>query len=166
MDIYQTLLLINDQFPIKSALDACGVKRQQRGDACQVQCPFHKGGQENKWSARAYQDSNKMWCYTENRMFSVSDILKHGLQMSTAEVVAWVKQRFQLDLNKAPREKEKADPVLELLERKLVEKRGKVSLKAYREVAYAIQRTQEDDIDHEVKVERVKRIQQATAALV
>lgn len=119
-------------------------------------CPFHKGGRETKFSARAYRDTNRLWCYTEDKQYRVTDIIAHTQGVDERGIIAWAEQRFQIDYDKPlPEHREKRDPVMEELEKKMRSHRGKVQLEEYKKVAYVITRTREDKIDD---AERQKRV--------
>jgi len=158
--------LCNEQCPIFDVLDACGVNRQKSGQQGQVRCPFHKEGQENKWSARAYEKSNRLWCYTENHMYTVIDIVMHSKELDLRGAVAWCRAKYPIDQTKLPQKATvERNPVLDQFEERMRKFRGKADLKRYRQIAYAITMTRDNPPDPDDRATRYGKIKQAIDAL-
>lgn len=140
-------------------LDLCGVRRNPGAKAWQVTCPFHANGAENHPSARAYNDSNKLWCFTEDKQFDVVDIVMHTQNLDLRGAVAWLNAKFKVDETQPVKsERREEDVELRNLELKLRVSKGKVDLHSYQEIAYALTRTAEDELDISARKVRLGKI--------
>lgn len=165
MELGKSIALVNAQCPIDQVLDICEVRRQPGPTAWQVQCCFHKGGEETKWSARAYKDTNKMWCYAESKMYFPLDIIKLKLRLDDEGAIAWAMSRFKIDKTLVASEERRRDPVVERLEEQLRKSKRKCDLTKYRQIAYAIMRLRATDITAEKKISGVDVVKKALKEL-
>jgi len=157
---------VNKQCPIIQVLDICGIKRQQGSKAVQTRCPFHKGGMEGKWSARAYEDTNLLWCFTEDKQYRPLDIIRISKGLDLEKAIGFVESICKIDYSvEYDRGYVAKDKELEALEFRLKRLKGKVGLIDYRRICYAITKTYEDDIGQDVRKLRLTKISEAVDIL-
>ena len=115
-----------------------------RGLPCQIPCPVHKRGQEQKPSARLYADDRTVWCYTCLRQYGVTDVHAAQRGIKKAEAARDLLDKWPTTPEKIreisklvtlPKKKTLAENVRAILEDALIQRRGKVPFERYRELA-------------------------------
>ncbi len=74
---------INDRVNMQDFLQLADVEISRNG---MLYCPFHPN--ENTKAAKYFSDSNKVWCYAEQKMYGTYDVLNKLLQWDDAKIIA------------------------------------------------------------------------------
>lgn len=92
---------IKNKVNIFQALHFIGVRLLHGETTQQIICPFHD---DTKPSARAYGDSNKLFCFTCHKMWDVINVVQQGKNVSFFEAVELLEKHFKIDspLNNLP----------------------------------------------------------------
>ena len=71
IDLLLEKKIINTYIRMTDLFDKLGIEYSEHSN---MYCPFH--GNFNTPSAHYHTDSNRLWCYSENRMYGSWDVLK------------------------------------------------------------------------------------------
>lgn len=70
-----------------------------KGAGVQIQCPFpdhHQHGDRNK-SARVYYDTNRIWCFTANKLWTPTQFVAEKLRISKFRAATALLRKFRPD---------------------------------------------------------------------
>jgi DNA primase len=84
---------VKSKCSIFDGLDLIGVKLLHGHGTQQIVCPFHD---DTKPSARAYGDSNKLFCFTCHKVWDVISVVMTGKGINYLEAIELLEKRFNV----------------------------------------------------------------------
>lgn len=85
---------IKSRITIFQSLEFVGVHLLHGHETQQIICPFHD---DTKPSARAYGDSNKLFCFTCHKTWDVITVVMMSKQLSFPMAIEAIEKQFKLD---------------------------------------------------------------------
>lgn len=131
-------LQVRKTISIFQALQSVGVKLLRSGTQ-QIVCPFHD---DSKPSARAYEDTNKLFCFTCQKLWDPIQVVMDSKKLSFNEAVNYLEKTFNLpdpssnlvlivQSNLSARQSPNIHTLYSYVEAQLISARRKMGLKRY-----------------------------------
>lgn len=79
---------------IFTALREIGVEATPRGGPQQIRCPIHKGGQETSPSARIYEDTDSIYCFTCHKSWDGVALIAEARGIEYREAAVQMRAKF------------------------------------------------------------------------
>ena len=147
MNISQAVEKIKREIPILEVWnDELGTSHPV-GETLSIPCPFHGDGKDETTSAKAYDDSNKVWCWACAKIRDQIDVVRLNRNIPFKEAVAILCQRYfneELKLNGSSSVNRtdgelpsRANQKLDFLEQVSEQKKREMGWRTYYEVCYA-----------------------------
>jgi DNA primase len=84
--------LIKECVTIFQVMDKLGLPYDFKGTH-QISCPFHDDAHK---SARVYEDTNKIWCWTCGKAWDVIELVVEMTNLNFKQTLIWLEQEFSL----------------------------------------------------------------------
>lgn len=132
---------IQTRVKLLPVLQKLGIELSHGAHTQQIRCPFHD---DRTPSARLYEDSQRIYCYTCGKGWDVIALVQGRLQLQHHETLDWFDQHFpppnaiddltgtlSLLLNAPPSKQDRFVPLFKLVESSLIANRHKLGLIPY-----------------------------------